>query len=58
MGVISSHREFGVIAKIIEEVRELHIGLEVEHLVEIVVHEAQQQGIHPDISAPIARQMI
>ena len=58
MPVHFDRRELEAVNRILEEVREHHAGLDVEHLIDIVVHEAQVRGIHPSISAPIARQLV
>lgn len=48
-----------VISGILKEITIYHSAIsDIEHILEIVVHEAQQYGISPFISAPIARNLL
>jgi hypothetical protein len=51
-------RETQRVKKILRELREYHLDADPDRLLEILAHEAHEQGIKPEISIPLARRLI
>jgi hypothetical protein len=51
-------QEMATIKKILQDLQDYHIEADIDHIIEMVATEAQDHGIQPAISVPLARKLI